>query len=71
MKPLRSILDPSFHYVPAVATSVASTWKRAGWCPTRDKRFRGFNMDAPGLPAADEQRTLGAHDDDCCCKVRS
>src|ERR1700693_5025115 len=37
MKPIRSILDPSFRYVPSVATSVASTWRRAGWRPTTDE----------------------------------
>jgi hypothetical protein len=37
MKPIRSILDASFRYVPSVATSVASTWRRAGWLPTTDE----------------------------------
>jgi hypothetical protein len=37
MKPTRSILDPLFRYVPSVATSVASTWRRAGWRPTTDE----------------------------------
>src|ERR1700675_4199090 len=37
MKPIRSILDTSFCYVPSVATSVASTWRRAGWRPTTDE----------------------------------
>jgi hypothetical protein len=37
MRPIRSILDASFRYVPAVATSVASTWRRAGWRPTTDE----------------------------------
>jgi hypothetical protein len=37
MKPIRSILDASFCYVPSVATSVASTWRRAGWRPTTDE----------------------------------
>ena len=36
MKPSRSILDHSFHYVPAAATSVAETWRRFGWRPTTD-----------------------------------
>ena len=40
MKPIRSILDPSFHYVPSVATSVVSTWRRAGWRPTTDEERR-------------------------------
>jgi hypothetical protein len=34
MKPVRSILDTSFHYVPSVSTSVAETWRRFGWRPT-------------------------------------
>lgn len=37
MRSIRSILDPSFRYVPSVATSVASTWRRAGWRPTTDE----------------------------------
>ena len=34
MKPSKSILDPSFRYVPSVATSVANTWRRFGWNPS-------------------------------------
>ena len=37
MRSIRSILDPSFRYVPSVATSVASTWRRVGWRPTTDE----------------------------------
>ena len=33
MKPRISILNPAFRYVPSVATSVASTWRRFGWKP--------------------------------------
>ena len=40
MRPIRSILDASFRYVPSVATSVASTWRRAGWRPTTDEERR-------------------------------
>jgi hypothetical protein len=40
MRPIRSILDASFCYVPSVATSVASTWRRAGWRPTTDAERR-------------------------------
>ena len=40
MRSIRSILDPSFRYVPSVATSVASTWRRAGWRPTTDEDRR-------------------------------
>ena len=36
MKPYRSILDDSFQYVPAVASSVAKTWRRFGWRPTTE-----------------------------------
>ena len=37
MKPAHSILDDSFRYVPAIATSVAETWRRFGWRPTSDE----------------------------------
>lgn len=40
MKPTRSILDGSFQYVPAVATSVAETWRRFGWRPITDEDRR-------------------------------
>jgi hypothetical protein len=42
MKPAHSILDNSFHYVPAMATSVSDTWSRFGWRPTTeaDRRRR-------------------------------
>ena len=41
MKPAMSILDPSFHYVPSVATSLATTWRRFGWRPmSADERDR-------------------------------
>ena len=40
MRPIRSILDASFRYVPSVATSVASTWRRAGWQPTTHEERR-------------------------------
>jgi hypothetical protein len=33
MKPKHSILDSSFQYVPAHATSVSQTWSRFGWRP--------------------------------------
>ena len=36
MKPLCSILDKRFQYVPAIATSVADTWRRFGWHPQRE-----------------------------------
>jgi hypothetical protein len=37
MKPTHSILSDSFRYVPAVATSVAETWRRFGWRPTTEE----------------------------------
>jgi hypothetical protein len=37
MRPSYSILNPSFRYVPAAATSVAETWRRFGWRPTTDQ----------------------------------
>ena len=37
MNPAHSILDDSFRYVPAVATSVAETWRRFGWRPTSEE----------------------------------
>lgn len=49
MKPFRSILDPSFCYVPSVATSVASTWRRAGWRPTTDDDRRARRQAAVRL----------------------
>ncbi len=65
MKPWVSILDPSFQYVPSMATSVAGTWQRFGWRPTtsheRQRRLveRGNLIDAAsyvawpdGTPAA-------------------
>ena len=36
MRPAHSILDSSFRYVPAAATSVVQTWRRFGWRPTTD-----------------------------------
>jgi hypothetical protein len=40
MRPLPSILDPSFRYVPSDATSVEATWRRAGWRPTTEDERR-------------------------------
>jgi hypothetical protein len=37
IKPALSILDESFRYVPAAATSVVETWRRYGWRPTTDE----------------------------------
>ena len=37
MRPTKSILDESFAYTPAVATTVAETWRRFGWLPTSEQ----------------------------------
>ena len=37
MKPNKSILDPSFAYTSAAATSVLATWRRFGWAPVSDQ----------------------------------
>ena len=37
MKPVHSILDDSFRYVPAIVTSVVETWRRFGWRPTTEE----------------------------------
>ena len=37
MKPIKSILDRSFVYVPSTATSVDRTWRRYGWRPTTEE----------------------------------
>ena len=47
MKPVHSILDESFRYVPAVATSVAETWRRFGWEPRTERERK-----KPRQPAA-------------------
>jgi hypothetical protein len=44
MKTICSILDPSFPYVPAVATSVADTWRRFGWRPTTEEERSSRQM---------------------------
>jgi len=36
----RSILDPQFHYVPAIETDVAATWRRFGFDPRRNAARR-------------------------------
>jgi hypothetical protein len=41
VKPTRSLLDPSFQYVPALATSVADTWRRFGWRPVTEAERKG------------------------------
>jgi hypothetical protein len=49
MKPTQSILDHSFRYVPAVATSVMQTWRRFGWLPTTDDDRRRRYSDLAGI----------------------
>ncbi len=46
MKPNRSILDESFRYVPAAATSVAETWRRFGWHPTTNDERKARRLSA-------------------------
>jgi hypothetical protein len=43
MRSAQSILNQSFHYVPATATatSVADTWRRFGWQPTTEEERKG------------------------------
>jgi hypothetical protein len=56
MKPARSILDRSFRYVPAMATSVSDTWSRFGWRPTTDderNRRRDAGVASRQPPASD------------------
>jgi hypothetical protein len=43
----KSILDPSFRYVPALETDVAATWRRFGFDPRRNaERRAGRRRDA-------------------------
>jgi hypothetical protein len=37
MKPIKSILDESFTYIPSTATAVDATWRRYGWQPVTDQ----------------------------------
>jgi hypothetical protein len=53
MKPTRSILDHSFRYVPAVATSVMQTWRRFGWQPTTDDERQRRRSGLPGMAQDD------------------
>lgn len=53
MRPIRSILDTSFCYVPSVATSVASTWRRAGWRPTTDEERKARHIERRKTQPAD------------------
>jgi hypothetical protein len=40
MKPTKSILDESFAYTSAAATSVDATWRRYGWQPLTEQERR-------------------------------
>jgi hypothetical protein len=51
MKPSLSLLDVSFQYVPAMATSVSTTWRRFGWRPPSDFEHRPRSMHRPTYPA--------------------
>ena len=61
MKPVHSILDDSFRYVPAKATSVAETWRRFGWRPTtEEERNRRRRPTAPPTPPFTQMLIFGA-----------
>jgi len=47
MRPQLSILDASFRYVPSFSTSVASTWRRAGWQPTTEEQRKARQKNDP------------------------
>jgi hypothetical protein len=49
-KPTHSILNDSFRYVPAAATSVVETWRRFGWRPTTDEERNGRRRTAADFP---------------------
>ena len=69
MKPVHSILDESFRYVPAVATSVTDTWRRFGWEPTtQEDRKRPYRPPAESVesprPITPIRRVVPAHERD-------
>src|SRR5229473_3281943 len=47
IRPAGSILDASFCYVPSFSTSVASTWRRAGWQPTTEEQRTAQQRSGP------------------------
>jgi hypothetical protein len=73
MKPSLSILDNSFRYIRADATSVADTWRRFGWrsraerrreqrVELRHRRLLQSETDAfDCLSAADQQRVVAQY----------
>lgn len=38
VKPMRSILDKKFLYVPAGMTDVSRTWRKYGWTPPSERQ---------------------------------
>ena len=56
-KPARSILDPSFRYVPAASTSVAETWRRFGWHPPAGDVSMAEQLIAEAATVAPMRRT--------------
>ena len=46
-----TLLDPRFKYVPALATDVASTWRRFGFDPQDNERRRA-KQQLPALSCA-------------------
>src|SRR5437762_14082227 len=51
MRPIWSMLDPLFCYVPSVATSVATTWRRAGWAMPTGGDIQGVAADSVATTA--------------------
>ena len=51
MRPACSILDASFRYVPSFETSVAATWRRAGWQPTTEQQRKARQRSGSSPPS--------------------
>lgn len=71
MKPSKSILDATFTYTPAAATTVEATWRKFGWKPLSDleraerRRLAAADHDADHgseQDAGELARALGRHD---------
>jgi hypothetical protein len=56
------MLDRSFRYVPAAATSVVQTWRRFGWRPTTDDERKRRGQHA-AEPVTDEVLRLKPFDE--------